>query len=91
MSCLKQKETNFDIMKKYNRGKNMKLTKKELQDYLTELDQISLKKKQFHKYYILAKNFLEDFNNFSKLLNELPDCYSFNIIKQNSKVFKDVK
>ena len=65
----------------------MKLTKIELQNYLTTLQQLALRKKPTHKYYGIAQTFLGDCENFFKVLNKLPDSQNLTIIKQNSEEF----
>jgi len=65
----------------------MILTRNELENHLTTLQQLAQRKKPTHKYYGIAQTFLGDFEKFFKVLNELPDFQNFTIIKQNSEEF----
>ena len=66
-----------------------KLTKIQLQENLIKMKEISLESvEKKWKHDILAKGFLDDFERFSKILNEFPDSQEFNVINQNSKIYK---
>lgn len=66
----------------------MQLTKTQLQEKLMKRQQIALEiaNKQ-RKNSILAKGFLEDWEKFSKVLNEIPNSEKFNVIDQHSKIY----
>ena len=65
------------------------LTKIQLQENLIRMKQISLESvKRKRRFYLLAKGFLEDFEKFSKVLNEFSYSQKFNVINQNSKIYK---
>ena len=65
------------------------LTKIQLQENLIRMQQIALeaiKRRRMSKY--LSKSFLEDLDEFSKVLNEFSDSQKFNVIYPNYSIYK---